>query len=94
MNTEQTAGEALAAWLKSNGYDGLFCDDGPCGTCGCTITDLAPCNEYCLECKPAYKRACTKCPNSGDCETESEMIQYVSVSAGRFCLHPEKLEGE
>ena len=42
-----------AAWLTSNGYDGL-CD--PDIECGCSIIDLMPCHSPGLNtCVPAHK---------------------------------------
>jgi hypothetical protein len=37
-------------WLKSNGYDGLCCED-----CGCSQDDLAPCGEMDQDCVAAYR---------------------------------------
>jgi hypothetical protein len=41
-----TIREIVADWLKSHGYDGLYC--GEVGDeCGCHLDDFAPCgNQY------------------------------------------------
>ena len=43
--------EIIQAWLKTNGYDGLYHDYLECG---CTIDDLMPCNSCLDECEPGY----------------------------------------
>lgn len=46
-----TVKEIITAYLKENGYDGLCRDD-----CGCSLSDLVPCNGECWEdCEPGYK---------------------------------------
>jgi len=42
--------EIIIAKLKELGADGLCCED-----CGCSIDDLCPCGEDCLDCVPAKK---------------------------------------
>jgi len=37
--------------LIENGFDGLYYP----GECGCEVSDLAPCGEGSLSCKPGYK---------------------------------------
>ena len=47
----------VAAYLRQNGFDGLFCDE-----CGCSLDDLMPCgtNEWSWRCQAGYKRpGCT-----------------------------------
>lgn len=41
-----TVKEIVAAWLKENGYDGLYSDD-----CGCNITHFMPCCGDFSECQ-------------------------------------------
>jgi hypothetical protein len=49
------AWEIVEAWLKQNGFDGLYNSDAECG---CLIGDLAPCGEIPLECTAGYKQPC------------------------------------
>jgi hypothetical protein len=58
----------LIEYLKSNGYDGLYNDEG---FCACELNDLAPCEDLSfMECKPGYKVPCIKseCENGGECK--------------------------
>ena len=41
--------EIIKAYLIANKYDGLYYDD-----CGCLVSDLMPCGEYCGGCEPGY----------------------------------------
>ncbi len=41
--------EIIKAWLKANGYDGLYTED-----CGCSVDDLAPCSESPADCMAGY----------------------------------------
>ena len=43
--------EITEAYLKEHGYDGLYCEDWPCG---CRIGDLAPCGRLNEECCAGY----------------------------------------
>jgi hypothetical protein len=43
--------EITTAWLKENGYDGLF---NQAGMCGCKLDDLFPCSETDLNCQAGY----------------------------------------
>jgi hypothetical protein len=57
-----TLKEITAAWLKENGYDGLFHADT---CCGCTLDDLMTCGEPSPNCEPGYQGE--KCECGGDC---------------------------
>ena len=46
--------EIIKNYLKDNCYDGLFNEDD----CGCSIIDLAPCDEIGLSCEPGYVAEC------------------------------------
>lgn len=48
-------------YLKSNGFDGLFSEDGHCA---CLTEDFNPCGEICGDCEAGYKRDCP----TGNCE--------------------------
>ena len=49
MNAKQI----VATWLKENGYDGLYDEDGECG---CWAGDeLMPCEGFAEHCMPGYK---------------------------------------
>jgi len=55
-----TTEEIIKAWLKANGYDGLYRDDSDDG-CSCGIDDLFPCITCVLDqlppdCKAGYKQ--------------------------------------
>lgn len=48
--------EKIREWLKKEGYDGLWHEDGE-PHCGCILDDFAPCGEGPLEdCVAAHKR--------------------------------------
>ncbi len=49
-----------AAWLRSHGYDGLYCLAGD--ACGCALNNLAPCREQSEECEPGIKQECNCIP--------------------------------
>lgn len=55
--------EIVAAYLKDNGFGGLFDD----AECGCEVSDLAPCTDGWWGCEAGYK---IPCPNDGDCDCE------------------------
>ena len=46
----------VAAYLRANGYDGLYNED-----CGCLLADdLMPCRQEEIgECRPGYRGPCT-----------------------------------
>ena len=46
----KTVEQILSEYLKKHGYDGLCRDE-----CGCDLDHLAPCMDYCLDCRPGYK---------------------------------------
>lgn len=64
-----TVKEIVEKWLKDNGYDGLWSENGECGCalgenfmgCDCTGVD---------ECSSGFKTKCDPetCPASGHCE--------------------------
>ena len=47
MNTVKNI---VVEYLKKQDYDGLAGND-----CGCKLSDLMPCDEFCGNCIPAYK---------------------------------------
>ena len=47
--TEMDLHDIIADWLRSHGYDGLYCDDGECDCC---LSDLMPCGEPSRYCFP------------------------------------------
>ena len=57
---EYTLQTLAAAWLKENGYDGLFNDGlfNVVGECACKLDDLMPCGEPGTECQPGYLAPC------------------------------------
>ena len=54
--------EIVIEWLKTNGYDGLACED-----CGCFLDDLMPCENNVQGCKPGYNPNIT----CGECIREN-----------------------
>jgi len=42
--------QIVEEYLKANGFDGLWNDS----ECGCSVDDLAPCNESFSRCKPGH----------------------------------------
>ena len=57
----------VVAWLKENGYDGLYSPDL---SCGCDIDDLMPCGEPSSNCGPGYRVPCNEatCEVGGGCD--------------------------
>ncbi len=45
--------EIIEAYLRANGFDGLYTDD-----CGCQLGDLMPCDGGVGECCPGYRQPC------------------------------------
>ena len=55
----------VRAWLKDNGYDGIYCADGDCA---CFIDDLFPCAEGVgPDCRPGYRATCSGCGEFDKC---------------------------
>lgn len=52
-----TCKDIIVAYLKTNGYDGLFSEYGECG---CALDDLMPCGEYGRDCQPGYRVPCPR----------------------------------
>ncbi len=55
----------IFAYLKSNGYDGLYHDND----CGCELDDLVPCGEDPSQCVPGHYVPCDAetCEAGGGC---------------------------
>lgn len=82
---EYTVLEIIAAWLRANGYDGLYSE-----LCGCEVDDLAPCaldSDIPTDCKAGYKHACTKA--CADDETGHEPYEVIP---GDWHIGPRKPE--
>jgi hypothetical protein len=45
-----TVKEIIIKYLEENGFEGLHSEE-----CGCSIDNLAACDENCLNCIPGYK---------------------------------------
>ena len=55
MSNIPTVKSIVAAYLRANGYDGLYWED-----CGCLLDDLMPCYREGIEhCEPGYMGPCT-----------------------------------
>lgn len=48
-----TVKEIVEAYLRANGFDGLYADE-----CSCTVDDLEPCGYMMSECLAGYIRPC------------------------------------
>jgi len=51
-----TVFEIVKDYLISNGYTGLYSE-----SCGCTVSDLAPCGAVDADCRAGYRRDCKDC---------------------------------
>jgi hypothetical protein len=49
--------DIVREWLIAHGYTGLYCSWEQ--DCGCSLDDLAPCDESFGACLPGYWVACT-----------------------------------
>ncbi len=67
-----TVEDIVIEHLKNNGYDGLFNIEAD--ACGCSISDLAPCDEMSAECQPGYaiEGHCDDCKRSDHCESRGD----------------------
>lgn len=63
----QTVKRIVAAYLRTNGYDGLVDTHGECG---CELDDLFPCIDGFDTCEAAYRVPCNGdcCGEHGDCD--------------------------
>ena len=48
----------IQEYLRNNGFDGLICDESPCG---CGVDEIMDCGCCGDECYPAYATKCQKC---------------------------------
>lgn len=53
--------EIVIAYLKQNGYSGLYLSEDYGDGCGCPIGDLAPCGESAFDCRPGYRVTWENC---------------------------------
>jgi hypothetical protein len=56
--------EIIIKYLTENGFDGLCCED-----CGCSKDQIVLCEQFCMDCQPAYKHDhpdCEACDNNCD----------------------------
>ena len=76
--------EIVACWLKDNGYDGLYNNDGDCA---CTIDDLAPCGELSQDCYAGYKIDCASCAKKDHCEANQDCYEadWIIAAEKDFC---------
>lgn len=56
MSEPITLIEMVEKYLRENGYDGLYHEDGECA---CEVDDLAPCGEPCMGCSAGHKHVAT-----------------------------------
>jgi hypothetical protein len=69
--------DIIRQYLRDHGYDGLAGED-----CGCAIDDLAPCDEGCNHCNPAFAfRAKDLKDGEYECYYEQDEIVYCATVA-------------
>jgi hypothetical protein len=73
-DNNMTVKEIVVNYLKSNGYDGLYSE-----SCGCEISDLAPCDIIGLNCKAGYKIDCPCHTCTNDCEVSNCIYPQCEV---------------
>ena len=73
--------EITAAYLKDNGYDGLFHADT---CCGCALDDFMPCGEPSPDCEPGYTGEGCSC--GGDCVAGIWRDKPISLSSSASSL--------
>jgi len=56
MSEPRDVKEIVEAYLKKNGYGGLFNGDYPDEPCGCDLGDFIPCGELLSSCEPAQRK--------------------------------------
>lgn len=80
MSQPITVKDALEAYLKVNGYDGLC---NPEVGCGCVLVDLCPCESDFSMCEPGYlcDQNCETCNEDCDCRDDGGWM---------ILLHPQK----
>ena len=64
MKPNKNLAEIVAEWLRDNGYDGLFYDEG----CACSVDDLFPCDNANRYCEAGYKEPCDGTCDVGTCD--------------------------
>lgn len=77
----------VAKYLNDNGYDGLVVADNGCG---CQLSDLAPCDEFSMDCQAAYKwtygdiweMKTTKQKSCAVCESQGDHKEWCSAGHG------------
>jgi hypothetical protein len=73
--------EALAEYMRKNGFDGLY---NPDGECGCHISDMPECEESLYGCNLGHKWECLKCEKKKDCDLKKEFSNIEScIRRGR-----------
>ncbi len=83
--------EIVTKWLKENHYDGLY--NGY--ECGCMVSDLMPCNDYCKQCEAATKTDCTNCVNRETCHEGTHYFHpWTMVSGHGRCSEYERGDDE
>lgn len=76
-----TVREIVTAYLKENGYDGLYL----AGECGCEIKDLMPCGEFGVNCEAGYGKECKDCKEE-TCDARAE--------GSEWCIGPKEGGGD
>ena len=66
-----TVVEIVKAFLKQNGYDGLYNTDR---YCRCQLSDLVPCGEIGSDCQAGFK---VPCPGGDDYEAYGDCDFHI-----------------
>ena len=89
-----TVVQKITEWLKEIGAEGLCFDE-----CGCSIDDICPCSNNCLECEPAKKISKEEALKQGYCFEDdcdyifvplSEPIEHTSCQGCRYVMEEDE----
>jgi len=81
------AKEIIKEWLKTRGFEGLAGDG-----CGCSLDDLMPCDQFSIECAPAYRRKCDKENCDSDCDGPGDFCMKIKRPRGETMTNEAKPE--
>jgi len=75
-----TVMDIVDQYLRANGFDGLFSDNGKCG---CVVDDLAPCGELQQDCRAGYMMVGCDCGEGHDYHIVADQEYAKSGTARR-----------
>lgn len=91
MSEYKNVYDVIAEYMIKNGYNALYYDG-----CGCSINDLAPCDQSCIFCSFGAMVDCEHCENLATCEDSSIELGYdaceIAVPIG-WCEKAVKVNG-